>query len=85
MPHTDLTNLTEWRVASPSLVGFAECTRRMAHTSDSDVCFARFATKKLLWEPKGSVVASSAFIPRCRETKISAARKFCEICEICVR
>ena len=34
---------------------------------------ANSATKKLLWNPKGSVVASSAFIPRCREKKESAS------------
>ena len=34
---------------------------------------ANSATKKLLWDPKGSVVASSAFIPRCREKKESAS------------
>ena len=42
MPHTDFTNLTEWRVASPSLVGLAECTHRMAAASTScDAAFVR--------------------------------------------
>ena len=33
MPHTDLTNLTKWRVASPSLVGFAECFLNLTQSS----------------------------------------------------
>ena len=50
----------------------------------------------LLWDPKGSVVATDAFIPRrrvchpaentrqCRQAR-AKRRAFCEICEICVR
>ena len=42
LSHTDLTNLTKRRVASLALVGFAECLRRMAHTSDSACVSVRF-------------------------------------------